>query len=151
MRSTLINIVLTSNVDLSPLSNSRITFTHVGENRYRITSTFRVWKCQEHDVISRFLKRHLTPTGFYGNASKPSGYDFEIKPVNPIKKITTRIDKLILFSQILNKNWNVTTGALNSPENRVNASHLVEIHQLRRELKHKHGTNHADYAGYYSL
>jgi hypothetical protein len=67
---------ITSNVDLTPLTNNRIGFEKIAAGLYRVTTRLKFYSSEQHNFIYRFLKRKLIITHVVGCCSSPSGYIF---------------------------------------------------------------------------
>ncbi len=78
MRESSINIVISSNLDLTKASNKRVTITREGEEKFRVTSTLKVHKCERYSFVVDFLEmKYGTFTHYTGNASAPKGLYWE--------------------------------------------------------------------------
>ena len=76
MRSHNINHVLKCNVDLTKLSNRFLQISKTDNpNEYLFTSDkIKVYKCESHSFICRFIQRRLPIQHYFGNCSCPTGF-----------------------------------------------------------------------------
>jgi len=71
-----LNLILSSDKDLSILSNKRVKITKIDNNLYQFESYLKFYKREGRRFIERFLHRNLTIKKIIGNCSNPSGYIF---------------------------------------------------------------------------
>lgn len=75
MRSKTIDLILSSDIDLTTLSSTRVRIVREGVNEYRITSTLKVYSCERHAFVGRYLRRKKPGLRYIaGNCSAPTGY-----------------------------------------------------------------------------
>lgn len=74
MRTTTINVNIESNVNIEKYSNSRIKITQNDNGTFNIKSSFKVYKCEVHSFVYRFLKSKLNIKSIKGVCSAPVGY-----------------------------------------------------------------------------
>lgn len=75
MRSRDLDIKITSDIDLTRGSSSRVTISRAGENSFRVTSTLKFYRCERHEFVRRYLVRRFGEFAFFlGNCSAPRGY-----------------------------------------------------------------------------
>lgn len=68
---------ISSNVDLSGLSNKRLMFESVGNNQYLVTSTLKFSnRASFSSFVRKFLHRNLGIKFVIGCCSYPLGYEF---------------------------------------------------------------------------
>ena len=76
MRNRVMEIELTSNLDLTQFSNRRLCFEKLDEEFYLATSPLRFYRGEADTFIYNFLKRHAQIVAVCGNCSRPDGYIF---------------------------------------------------------------------------
>ncbi|MFZ3139140.1 hypothetical protein [Polaromonas sp.] len=75
MRNSKLNLVVSSDVDLTALSNARIQIVRDERGAFEVTSTLKFYTCEKSQFFGRFLRRKLPGLKFItGNCSAPSGY-----------------------------------------------------------------------------
>ncbi|CAN5329293.1 hypothetical protein [Polaromonas naphthalenivorans] len=75
MRKSKLSLVISSDVDLTKLSNARIRIVRDERGAFEVTSTLRFYTCEKSQFLGRFLRRRLPGLKFItGNCSAPSGY-----------------------------------------------------------------------------
>jgi len=75
MRCHHLTVELDSDLDLTALASRRVQIEAVAMNRYRISPQVRLYKCEGHSFVSRYLRRRAPQLGWFtGNASRPTGY-----------------------------------------------------------------------------
>jgi len=74
MRRHLCDITIDSDIDLTAAASKRVRIERVG-NSYRVTTTFRMYRCEIHSFVGRYLRKRLPSLrGISGNCSAPTGY-----------------------------------------------------------------------------
>lgn len=74
MRAHHCDITVASDIDLTRLASRRVLIESVGDG-YRITTTFRMYRCERHAFVSRYLRRKMPGLkSISGNCSAPTGY-----------------------------------------------------------------------------
>lgn len=75
MREAELNQVISSDIDLTTLSCSRVTITKEEGGDFRITSKLKFYRCERHGFIDRYLRRKRPGIKWIrGNCSAPTGY-----------------------------------------------------------------------------
>lgn len=75
MRTKTIDLVVKSDVDLTALASRRVNIVREGIDEYRITSFLKVYGCERHSFVGRYLRRKKTGLKYIsGNCSAPTGY-----------------------------------------------------------------------------
>lgn len=78
MRDTSINLVLSSNLDLTKASNTRVKITREDGEKFRVTSKLKVFKCERYPFVIKYLEsKHGAFTHYTGNISAPKGLYWE--------------------------------------------------------------------------
>ena len=64
----------------------------IANNRYRVSPQLKLYECEGHSFVGRYLRRRAPQLGWYaGNASRPTGY-FTIGNVLFKEKAMAKID-----------------------------------------------------------
>ncbi|MFU5274937.1 hypothetical protein ACVXHM_16535 [Pseudomonas aeruginosa] len=75
MRRHLLAVELDSDMDLTTLASCRVQIEAIANNRYRVSPQLKLYKCEGHSFVGRYLRRRAPQLGWYaGNASRPTGY-----------------------------------------------------------------------------
>lgn len=75
MRRHLLSVELDSDLDLTPLTSRRVHIQAIATNRYRVSPQLKLYRCEGHSFVSRYLRRRAPQLGWFaGNASRPTGY-----------------------------------------------------------------------------
>lgn len=75
MRTHQLTVELDSDMDLTTLASSRVQVEGIAPNRYRITPQLKLYKCEGHSFVCRYIRRRAPQLAWFtGNASRPTGY-----------------------------------------------------------------------------
>lgn len=75
MRGYQFSVELDSDIDLTTLASRRVRIEVIAENRYRVTPLLKLYRCEGHSFVNRYLRRRAPQLNWFtGNASSPTGY-----------------------------------------------------------------------------